>query len=216
MFDLLIKEVVSRFQLSEGKALSLVQLLLVYMTNKDTGGLAGFIDKFKSAGLGAVAQSWMAGDAANAQGISEAQAQQVLGGPAGLLRLLTSRFGINNQSGSAILAFVVPKLLTTLAARGGLSNSSTSQEVTAFIGDAKNWLASAAAGTTSAAAAKTVSPAPASNGVMKWLPFLVLAAAAAFLVSYCSKKPIVVEAASQAGATTKDTAGNGAAAAVSG
>ena len=51
MFDVLIREAGARFGLGD-KALPVAQMLLAYMTNRDTGGLAGFLEKFKAAGLG--------------------------------------------------------------------------------------------------------------------------------------------------------------------
>ena len=40
MFDVLIREAATRFGLGD-KALPVTQMLLAYMTNKDTGGLIG-------------------------------------------------------------------------------------------------------------------------------------------------------------------------------
>ena len=45
MFDVLIREAATRFGLGD-KALPVAQMLLAYMTNRDTGGLAGFLEKF--------------------------------------------------------------------------------------------------------------------------------------------------------------------------
>ena len=60
MFDKIIREAASRFGLGD-KGAMLVQTLLAHMTNKDTGSLSGFIDKFKDAGLGAMVSSWLGG-----------------------------------------------------------------------------------------------------------------------------------------------------------
>ena len=60
MFDVLLREVAARFGMGD-KALPLVQMLLAYMTNKDTGGLIGFLEKFKAANLGPIVQSWLGG-----------------------------------------------------------------------------------------------------------------------------------------------------------
>ena len=58
MFDVLIREAGARFGLGD-KALPLVQMLLAYMTAKESGGLAGFLEKFKAAGFGPIIQSWL-------------------------------------------------------------------------------------------------------------------------------------------------------------
>ena len=60
MFDVLIREVAVRFNLGD-KALPLLQMLLACMTRQDTGGLPGFLEKLKAAGLGPAVQSWLGG-----------------------------------------------------------------------------------------------------------------------------------------------------------
>ena len=60
MFDIIIKEAASRFGLGD-KAGPLVQMLLAYITNKDTGGLSGLMTKFANNGLGDIAKSWLGG-----------------------------------------------------------------------------------------------------------------------------------------------------------
>lgn len=78
MFDVLIREAGARFGLGD-KALPVAQMLLAYMTNRDTGGLAGFLEKFKAAGLGPIIQSWLGGGP-SAQPVSNSQVETVLGG----------------------------------------------------------------------------------------------------------------------------------------
>jgi outer membrane protein OmpA-like peptidoglycan-associated protein/uncharacterized protein YidB (DUF937 family) len=207
MFDSLIKEIATRFHLNEERALPLVQLVLAYMTNKETGGLTGFVQKFKNAGLGGVVQSWIGGNPAHAQEISEGQVQQVLGGPAGLLRLLTSKFGINSQVGSTMLGFLMPRLMGTLTPQGTLQ-SVVPHEITDFIGEAKSWLMGTVGGTIAYSSdAKTDAAKPAGKSLMKWLPLLLLAGAAIFLLSYCTKKPVVVESTSNVAAAAKESSG---------
>ena len=73
MFDVLIREAGARFGLGD-KALPLVQMLLAYMTAKESGGLAGFLEKFKAAGFGPIIQSWLGGGP-SAQPIGNTQYQ---------------------------------------------------------------------------------------------------------------------------------------------
>jgi uncharacterized protein YidB (DUF937 family) len=63
MFDILIREAGVRFGLGD-KALPFVQMLLACITNAQDGGLPGFLEKFKAAGLEPVVQSWLGGGAA--------------------------------------------------------------------------------------------------------------------------------------------------------
>lgn len=208
MFDSLIKEVATRLHLNEERALPVVQLVLAYITNKDAGGVTGFVQKFKDAGLGSIIQSWVGSDAAHAHEISEGQVQQVLGGPTGLLRLLTSRFGFNSQVGSSMLAFLMPRLIGSLATNGSLP-SVVPSEIASFVGDARNWLTATAGGAIgySTQATKAVSAKPTGNSLMKWLPVLLLAGVVVFLLSYCGKKPVVVQASPSAAAAATNTTG---------
>ncbi len=205
MFDALIREAATRFGLGD-KAPMLVQMLLAYMTNKDTGGLAGFIDKFKGAGLGAMASSWLGGNS-SAQSVTPSQIEQVLGGSGGLLGMLTSKLGITGPTATSALSFLLPAVMGKLTP-GGSIPTSIPHDVLGFIGSAKNMLAggvASAAGAASAGAHAAGDVAKsAGGGLMKWLPWIVAAAAALFLLNYCSKP--AVDATKKAVEITKDAA----------
>ena len=57
-FDTIIDDVAARFGLDGAKASVLLREFLKYMT-ASPGGLGGFIDKFKSAGLAGQASKWL-------------------------------------------------------------------------------------------------------------------------------------------------------------
>ena len=206
MFDTLIREVASRFGLGD-KALPLVQMLLAYMTNKDTGGLAGFVDKFKSAGLGAMASSWLGGNTSSAQAITPTQVEQLMGGQAGLIGALTSKLGIGAQSASSALAFLLPAVMGKLTP-GGSIPTSIPHDVMGMIGSAKGMLGSGAAAAAGAVGAGVSGVAgagkAAGGGLMKWLPWIVAGAAALFLLNYCAKP--AVDATKNAASATVDAA----------
>lgn len=189
MFDTIIKEVSTRFGLDSGKAATLVQMLLGYMTDKNTGGLSGFMEKLKGAGAGAAAQSWLGGIATTTQPIGPEHVQQVLGGATGLLGTISSKLGIGNQTVSSAVAFLLPVLIGKLTPQGNVSNR-ISQEVTSFIGGTTSLISNAATK-------------PAGGGFMKWLPWIIVAIGAAFILNYCSKP--VVDATKSAVAVTKET-----------
>lgn len=182
MFDLLIKEVASRFGLGD-KAGPLVQMLLSYMTNKDTGGLTGFMDKFKGAGLGDMAQSWLGGGA-SAHAITPSQIENTLGGAGGLLGNITSKLGIGMPSVTSALAFLLPTVIGKLTP-GGSIPTSLPQEVMGFMSGGLKSAMSGAAGAADMGAAAAKS---AGGGLMKWLPWVVAAGAALFLLNYCTSK----------------------------
>ena len=168
MFDLIIREAASRFGLGD-KAGPLVQMLLTYITNKDTGGLSGFISKLTSSGLGNVAQSWLGGGA-GAQAVSSSQIESLLGGQGGLLGSITSKLGIGGATASSALGFLLPMVVGKLT-QGGTVPTSLSSEVMGF----------STGGTTLSAATA------AGGGLMKWLPWLAAGIAALFVLSYCNK-----------------------------
>ena len=157
MFDLIIREAASRFGLGD-KAGPLVQMLLAYLTNKDTGGLSGFIAKLTSSGLGNVAQSWLGGGA-GALPVSAAQIESLMGGQTGLLSNITLKLGIGNSTAASALGFLLPVVIGKLTP-GGTIPTSLSSDVMGF---------------------------STGGGLMKWLPWLAAGIAALFLLSYCNK-----------------------------
>lgn len=177
MFDVLIREVATRFGLGD-KALPLVQMLLAYMTNKDTGGLAGFLEKFKGANLGPIVQSWLGGGP-SAQPITNTQVETVLGASGGLLSQLTSRLGVGRDNVTSSLGYLLPAIVGRLTP-GGSIPTSYPPEVASLAAAGQGLLGAAPVGATASTAA-------ASGGMMKWLPWLVVALAALFGLSYCGK-----------------------------
>ncbi len=177
MFDVLIREAAARFGLGD-KALPLVQMLLAYMTNKDTGGLAGFLEKFKAANLGPIIQSWLGGGP-SAQPITNTQLETVLGGSGGLLSQLTSRLGVGRDNVTSSLGYLLPAIVGRLTP-GGSIPAALPPEI-ATMAAAGHSLLAAPASTATAEAAAT------GGGMMKWLPWVVVALAAVFGLSYCGK-----------------------------
>jgi outer membrane protein OmpA-like peptidoglycan-associated protein/uncharacterized protein YidB (DUF937 family) len=195
MFDLIIREAASRFGLGD-KAGPLVQMLLAYLTNKDTGGLSGFISKLSSSGLGNVAQSWLGGGA-GALPVSSSQIESLLGGQGGLLGNITSKLGIGGSTASSALGFLLPLVIGKLTPGGSVPTSlpsdvmgfitgGASAATTATVAASKvvGSAGSAASGAAQAAAGTAVA---AGGGLMKWLPWLAAGIAALFILSYCNK-----------------------------
>ncbi len=216
MFETIIREAASRFGLGD-KAGPLVQMLLAYLTNKDTGGLAGFMSKLSSAGLGNIAQSWLGGGA-GAQPINTAQLESILGGQGGLLGAITSKLGIGGSTATSALGFILPAIIGKLTP-GGSVPSSLSADVMSAISGGKDWISTGVAGTAAAgvAASKVVGNKAAhgaeyvanagkatGGGLMKWLPWLAAGIAALFLLSYCNMG--AGEAAKKAAADAAKTA----------
>lgn len=177
MFDVLLREVAARFGMGD-KALPLVQMLLAYMTNKDTGGLIGFLEKFKAANLGPIVQSWLGGGP-SAQPITNTQLETVLGGSGGLLSQLTSRLDVGRDNITSSLGYLLPAIVGRLTP-GGSIPSALPPEVTSLAAAGQSLLAAPVVDVGSSAAAG-------SGSLMKWLPWAVVALAAIFGLSYCGK-----------------------------
>lgn len=197
MFDPIIREAASRFGLGD-KAGPLVQMLLAYLTNKDSGGLPGFISKLTSSGLGNVAQSWLGGGA-GALPVSSAQIESLMGGQGGLISNITSKLGIGGSTATSALGFLLPMVIGKLTP-GGTVPTSLSSDVMGFIsgGNSAATFATskvvsdagtASFGATQAAADSAAADSAVAEGgsLMKWLPWLAAAIAALFVLSYCNK-----------------------------
>lgn len=185
MFDMLIKELATKFGLGD-KAMPLVQLVLAYMTNKQTGGLPGFMEKFASAGFGDVAQSWLGG-AAGAKTLQDDQIAKVLGGNGGLLSQITGKLNLNGGVATSALGFLLPAVIGKLSP-GGKLPSGLPSELSGLLAAGQSLLGASASGASAVVGATGAAAGAASGGLMKWLPWIAVGAAALFALSFCSKK----------------------------
>jgi outer membrane protein OmpA-like peptidoglycan-associated protein/uncharacterized protein YidB (DUF937 family) len=125
--DLLVNEVESRFGLSASKSTSLLGSLLS-LIQEQSGGLGGFLEKFRRAGLSDIVSSWLSGSSATA--ISSDSLQSVLGSQT--LSNIASRVGLPVSTASTALGFMIPKMVQTLAP-GGVIPTRLPSEATAFL-----------------------------------------------------------------------------------
>jgi OmpA-OmpF porin, OOP family len=120
MFEQLVNEAASRFNLSTASVSALVRGLLSLMTNERTGGAEGFMDQFRRAGLGDVITSWFGGK--EGRPISTSQLESALGTTA--LDNLASSTGMTRAIVSSVAAYVLPKLIGRLTPNGVLPSTS--------------------------------------------------------------------------------------------
>lgn len=215
MFDTIIREAASRFGLGD-KAGPLVQMLLAFIANKDTGGLAGFLSRLTNLGMGSMAQSWLGGGA-GAQAINPTQLESLFGGngggnggsggSGGLLGAVSSKLGLGGSTVTAALGYILPLVIGKLTP-GGTVPASLSSDVMGFMNSGKGRLAGGAAAAGSMAGhvadVGVSSGKAAGGGLMKWLPWIAAAIAALFLLNYCSKSG--VEEANKVAAAAKASA----------
>ena len=112
--DLVMDEVQSRFGLSGTKASSLLSGLLSFITSQ-SGGIGGFIERFRSAGLGDVLTSLFSGATRN---LSTDQVESVLG--SSTISNLASKAGISTTTASSAIALMLPKLIQSIAPGGAI------------------------------------------------------------------------------------------------
>ena len=168
MFDVLIREVAVRFNLGD-KALPLLQMLLACMTRQDTGGLPGFLEKLKAAGLGPAVQSWLGGGP-SAKAVTASQIENALGSAGGLLEQLTGRLDAPRDDVAGALGYLLPYIVGKLTPGGSLPGS----------------LPAEIASVASAGQALLSAPLPSSGGGTKWLwPAPAVVAAGLLGLSYC-------------------------------
>jgi uncharacterized protein YidB (DUF937 family) len=131
MFDALVQELASRFDLG-GKAGALVRAVLTYLFQEESGGLNGFLDRFRRAGLGDLVGSWMGGSAPRE--ITPWQLEGAVG--RNILEQLADKAGVPVSKATPALAMLLPKLIGMLTADGKVP--------TAIPAGVSSWLGGAA------------------------------------------------------------------------
>jgi OmpA-OmpF porin, OOP family len=113
LFDTLIRDASLKFNLG-GNTDKLVSELLRAMSSPQTGGLNGFLDKFRKAGFADMVASWV-GRGEN-QPLTPAQTEQALG--RGFLDGIAGKTGLSASSLAAPVAFLIPKVIDLLTPDG--------------------------------------------------------------------------------------------------
>jgi OmpA-OmpF porin, OOP family len=164
MFEQLINDVAARFNLGRTAIAGLVRGLLQLLTNERTGGTGGFLDMFRKAGLGDTLTSWFGGK--EGQAITGMQIESALG-VAEVDRLATAA-GLNRSTTSAVLATLIPKLISRLTPNGVLPSTGS------LLSQVSGYLALPAAGAATLRDYATSTP----KRWPSWLPWAALAAIA--------------------------------------
>lgn len=114
MFDNLLNEVAARFGLNLDKTKLLLGSLIALIFNEKSGGAAGFVDRFRSSGLGGMIDSWV-GDGPN-EPISASQVEDVLGRQE--IDDISRRTGVDRSVTASALAALLPGTFNTLTEDG--------------------------------------------------------------------------------------------------
>jgi outer membrane protein OmpA-like peptidoglycan-associated protein/uncharacterized protein YidB (DUF937 family) len=119
MFDAIIRQAAERFGLGDN-AKQFVGQLLALIFNPGSGGISGFLQKFKDAGLGNLASSWVGGTPGD-NDLQPDQVEAALGSDT--LSSLASKAGVPASAASAAVAGLLPKIIGALTPDGQLPTS---------------------------------------------------------------------------------------------
>jgi OmpA-OmpF porin, OOP family len=108
IFDSLIAEIGSKFSLGP-KSSALIAEVIRFMTS-EPGGIAGFLDRFKNAGLVSLVNSWLGNN--NPHPMSTQQVEQGLG--TSIINMIAGKLGLGSSLITPALGYVIPKLIGML------------------------------------------------------------------------------------------------------
>ncbi len=115
MFDSVINESSQKFGLGD-KAGSLLSSLLSLMTDQSRGGFAGFLDRFRTAGLGEAVNSWIGNG--NNLSISNEQVETALG--TDTINLMAQQAGADVETTKSALGTMIPGVVDRLTPEGAI------------------------------------------------------------------------------------------------
>jgi len=142
--DAVLADVGTQFGISGSKTTSLLSSLLS-MIMETPGGLGGFLDRFRKAGLGELVSSWVGGT--TPRPLSGSALESAVGRDS--IETLASKAGLSFTTALSALSFMLPNLIQRLTP-GGLIPSKLPSDILAYAGSATS---AVAAGTREAAAA---------------------------------------------------------------
>lgn len=116
MFEQLVSEAASRFNISPANVSSLMRGLLALVADEQSGGPEGFVTLFRHAALGDVVSSWFGGK--EGRTITPAHLEAVLG--PSRIETLAASSGLSRGAVLSVLAFVIPKVVGRLTPGGTL------------------------------------------------------------------------------------------------
>jgi OmpA-OmpF porin, OOP family len=109
----IINEVSEQFGL-RGKAGPLMTALLSLISNERTGGLQGFLDQFRRAGLGETVSSWVSRGSNTP--ITTEQLERAIGGDT--VNRMSSNVGVARAGAASALAYMIPRVVDLLTPEG--------------------------------------------------------------------------------------------------
>ncbi len=170
--DAILADAGNQFGISTAKSTSLLSGLIGMMT-ETPGGVGGFLDRFRKAGLGELVTSWLSGSSPTP--LSTASLEATVGRDA--IDKVASKAGLSATTAASALAFMLPKVIRRLAP-GGVIPTNLSSDILAYAGSATSAVAAGARRATYA-----TENAGRKSGAPAWL-WPLLALAAVLLIGY--------------------------------
>ncbi|NOT48659.1 MAG: OmpA family protein [Acidobacteria bacterium] len=150
LFDSVLNSVTSKFGLSSDKAGGLLALLLGMIADPAKGGFGGFIDRFKGAGLGSTANSWIT--TGDNEPLTEGQVEQVLGKDN--IADAAAKAGAETGTATSAFASMIPHVVDTLTPDAQIPDeASLMSRIGGFLSGIGGAAAAAVAGTLGVAGA---------------------------------------------------------------
>jgi len=124
--DSVLSEVGNQFGMSTNSASSLLSGLLSLITQQE-GGLSGFLDRFRLAGVGNTVSSWLNGET---KSISPDTVENALGRDT--VSGIASKAGLSFSAAATAIAFMLPRLVQRLAP-GGVVTSRLPADIMSYV-----------------------------------------------------------------------------------
>ncbi len=109
----IINEVSEQFGL-RGKAGPLMTAQLTLISNERTGGLQGFLDQFRRAGLGEIVSSWVSRGSNTP--ITTEQLERAIGSDT--INRISSNVGVARAAAASAFAYMIPRVVDLLTPEG--------------------------------------------------------------------------------------------------
>lgn len=151
LFDSVISSVKDSVGLGDDKIGALLSALLSYITDADNGGISGFIERFRSAGLGDLVNSWISTGEAN-EPLSDEQVESVLGKD--VINSMAISSGMDSSTATTALGGLIPGVVDSLTPDAEIpDNDSIIDKISGFLAEWGASFTGAVAGGAAAASA---------------------------------------------------------------
>ncbi|TQV62658.1 MAG: hypothetical protein FNT15_06105 [Sulfurovum sp.] len=119
MFNNVVRMVSQKFELGD-KSSALVQIVVAYITNEQSGGLASFMEFVKAKGLGGVAKHWVSDGVNEVKPLEAFDVLRVFGDRGGLLDAISKRLDLDRVVTASAIGLAMPKIVSMLTPNGEL------------------------------------------------------------------------------------------------